>query len=105
MLSCARASALWRRRDTRGGFRNRGGSPKGAETAKKAKKRPTETAYTDDQGLQAFRKVDGTAIGTPINFRTALGHGVPRISINVPTLTRHKPILDDFLQALAFAPI
>ncbi len=76
------------------------------ETAKKAKKYPTETAYTDDQGLQAFRKVDGTAIGTLINFRNKyLGHGVPLNRDQCADLyARHKPILDDFLQALAFAP-
>ena len=76
------------------------------ETAKKAKMYPTETAYTDDQGLQAFRKVDGTAIGTLINFRNKyLGHGVPLNREQCADLyARHKPILDDFLQALSFAP-
>ena len=76
------------------------------ETAKKVKKYPTETAYTDDQGLQAFRKVDGTAIGTLINFRNKyLGHGVPLNREQCSELyARHKPILDDFLQALVFAP-
>ena len=76
------------------------------ETAKKAKKYPTETTYTDDQGLQAFRKVDGTAIGTLINFRNKyLGHGVPLNREQCAELYAHyKPILDDFLQGLVFAP-
>lgn len=76
------------------------------ETAKKAKKYPTETTYTDDQGLQAFRKVDGTAIGTLINFRNKyLGHGVPLNREQCAELyAQYKPILDDFLQGLVFAP-
>ena len=75
------------------------------ETAKRCKKYPVETAYTDEEGQMAYRTIQGTAIGTLINFRNRhLGHGTPLNKAKAEELYgQFKPILDDLLEGLAFS--
>ena len=75
------------------------------ETAKRCKKYPVETAYTDEDGQMAHRTIQGTAIGTLINFRNRhLGHGTPLNKAKAEELYgQFKPILDNLLEGLAFS--
>lgn len=75
------------------------------ETAKRCKKYPVETAYTDEDGQMAYRTIQGTAIGTLINFRNRhLGHGTPLNKAKAEELYgQFKPVLDDLLEGLAFS--
>ena len=74
------------------------------ETAKRCKKYPVETVYTDENGQMAYRTIQGTAISTLINFRNRhLGHGTPLNKAKAEELYHQfKPILDDLLEGLAF---
>ena len=75
------------------------------ETARRCKKYPVETAYTDEDGQMAYRIIKETAIGTLINFRNRhLGHGTPLNKTKAEELyCQFKPILDDLLDGLAFS--
>ena len=75
------------------------------ETAKRSKKYPVETAFTDEDGQMAYRTTQGTAIGTLIHFRNRhLGHGTPLNKAKAEELYRQfKPVLDDLLEGLAFS--
>ena len=75
------------------------------ETVKRCKKYPVETAYTDEDGQMAYRTIQGTAIGTLINFRNRhLGHGTPLNKAKAQELYgQFKPVLDDLLEGLAFS--
>lgn len=77
------------------------------ETAKRCKKYPVETAYTDEDGQMAYRTIQGTAIGTLINFRNRhLGHGTPLNKAKAEELYgQFKPVLDDLLEGLAFSEL
>jgi tetratricopeptide (TPR) repeat protein len=69
------------------------------ELAKSAKKYKTESQYTDENGLIAWKKSELTAIGTLINFRNRyLGHGVPLSKEEYESLFKLiSPVLIDFL--------
>ena len=75
------------------------------ETAKRCKQYPVETAYTDVEGQMAYRTIQGTAIGTLINFRNRhLGHGTPLNKAKAEELYgQFKPVLDDLLEGLVFS--
>jgi tetratricopeptide (TPR) repeat protein len=69
------------------------------ELAKSAKKYKTESQYTDEDGLVAWKKSELTAIGTLINFRNRyLGHGVPLSKEEYESLFKViSPVLINFL--------
>jgi tetratricopeptide (TPR) repeat protein len=69
------------------------------ELAKSAKKYKTESQYTDENGLVAWKKSELTAIGILINFRNRyLGHGVPLSKEEYESLFKViSPVLIDFL--------
>jgi len=69
------------------------------ELEKSAKKYKTESQYTDENGLIAWKKSELTAIGTLINFRNRyLGHGVPLSKEEYESLFKLiSPVLIDFL--------
>lgn len=75
-----------------------------SETVKNCKKYKTESPYTNDDGQIAWKKSEGTAIGTLINFRNRyLGHGVPLSKEEYQNLYKEiYPVFTDFLSMLSF---